>query len=69
MITEADINLAEDGTTQSNKYKPETGYVGRVLIGTEHYGVFVSEATVSFKTQQQVKQFIKSLEELLDDND
>ena len=69
MITEAWINLADDGTTQSKKYEPETGYVGKVRIGTELYGVFVSEATVSFKTQQQVKQFIKSLEELLDDND
>ena len=69
MIVEASINLGVDGTTQPNKFKPETGYVGQVRIGQEYYGVFISEATVSFKTQQQVKQFIKSLEELLDDND
>ena len=69
MITEAWINLAEDGTTRSKKLDSSTGYVGRVSIGTDYYGVFLSEATVSFKTQEQVKQFIKSLEELLDDND
>ena len=68
MIVEASINLAEDGTTQPNKFKPESGYVGQVRIGKDCYGVFLSEATVSFKTQEQVKQFIKSLEALLDNS-
>jgi hypothetical protein len=68
MIVEASINLAEDGTTEPNKFRPESGYVGQVRIGTEFYGVFFSEATVSFKTEKQVKQFIKSLEALLDNS-
>jgi hypothetical protein len=68
MIVEASINLAEDGTTEPNKFRPESGYVGQVRIGTELYGVFFSEATVSFKTEKQVKQFIKSLEALLDNS-
>lgn len=68
MIVEASINLGVDGTTEPNKFKPESGYVGQVRIGTKFYGVFISEATVSFKTQQQVKQFIKSLEALLDNS-
>jgi len=65
MIIDVSINLADDGTTRARKFEGSTDYVGHVQIGTEFYGSFLSEATVSFKTKEQVQQFIETLKELL----
>jgi len=65
MIINTDINLADDGTTKAKKYGDNTVYIGYVQIGIEFYGSFLSEATVSFKTKEQVQQFIETLKELL----
>jgi len=65
MIINTDINLADDGTTRARKYGDTTEYIGKVQIGIEFYGSFLSEATVSFKTKEQVQQFIETLKELL----